>query len=89
MVADWSEGMEAAAVAVKVAVVAPAETVTEAGAGSRALLLDRVTAEPPAGAAFERVTVQVEAAPGFRDVGVQVSEETTTGATSATEAVFD
>jgi hypothetical protein len=74
IVADWSAGMEAAAVAVKVAVVAPAETVTEAGTGSRALLLDSVTTKPPVGAALERVAVQAAVALVFREVGVQVSE---------------
>ena len=49
----------AAAVALKVAVVAPDETVTEVGTVSRALLLARVTVEPPAGAVWVRVTVQV------------------------------
>ena len=42
--------IEAAAVALKVAVVAPAVTVTEAGTVSRALLLARVTLDPPVGA---------------------------------------
>ena len=51
--------MVAAAVALKVAVVAPADTVTEAGTVSRALLLASVTLEPPAGAVWVRVTVQV------------------------------
>jgi hypothetical protein len=52
--------MEAAAVALKVAVVAPAATVTEAGTVSEALLLARVTLEPPVGAVWVSVTVQVE-----------------------------
>jgi hypothetical protein len=47
-------------VAVKVAVVAAAATVTFAGTDAAALLLDRVTTEPPAGAAALRVTVPVE-----------------------------
>jgi hypothetical protein len=51
------------AVAVKFAVVAPAATVTEAGVVRAALLSVIVTTEPPAGAARDRVTVQVELAP--------------------------
>ena len=50
----------AAVVALKVAVRAAAATVTDAGAVSVALVLVRVTREPPVGAAFDRVTVQVE-----------------------------
>ena len=42
--------IEAAAVALKVAVLAPAATVTDAGVVSEALLLARVTLDPPAGA---------------------------------------
>jgi hypothetical protein len=42
--------MEAAAVALKVAVVAPTVTVTEAGTATEALLLASVTLDPPAGA---------------------------------------
>jgi hypothetical protein len=43
----------------KVAEVAPAATVTEAGTVSRALFLERDTTAPPVGAALLRVTVQV------------------------------
>jgi hypothetical protein len=42
--------MEAAAVALNVAVVAPAATITVPGTVSEALLLASVTFEPPAGA---------------------------------------
>ncbi len=45
--------------ALKVAAVAPDATVTEAGTVSRALLLESVTDEPPAGAVCVSVTVQV------------------------------
>jgi hypothetical protein len=59
MVGVWSE-VTAAAVAVKVAVVAAAATVTDAGTvTAEVALLERVTLEPPVGAALERVTVQV------------------------------
>ena len=43
--------MEAAAVALKLALAAPAATVTEAGTVSDVLLLASVTVEPPARAA--------------------------------------
>jgi hypothetical protein len=42
--------IEAAAVALNVAVVAPAATVTDAGTVSEALLLASVTLDPPVGA---------------------------------------
>jgi hypothetical protein len=50
-------------VAVNAAVVAPAATATDAGTPSPVLLLERDTAEPPAGAAALRVMVQAEVAP--------------------------
>ena len=46
-------------VAVKLALVAPAATVTEAGTVTDELLLARLTAKPPVGAAAFRVTVQL------------------------------
>ena len=50
----------AAAVAVKVAVVAEAGTVSEAGTvTAEVALLERATEAPPEGAALDRVTVQV------------------------------
>jgi hypothetical protein len=70
----------AAAVAVKVAEVAVAATVTAAGTVRVALVLVRVTAAPPVGAAWVRVTVQVLDELGPRLVGLQTSEETSTGA---------
>jgi hypothetical protein len=75
------------AVAVKVAVVAAAATVTEAGTVKELLLSAIVTVVPPVGAAFERVTVQVLVPLEFRLVGVQASEERVTGATRLREAV--
>ena len=51
--------IDAAAVALKVAVVDPAVTVTDGGTVSDALLLASVTLDPPAGAVWVSVTVQV------------------------------
>ena len=68
----------AAVVALKVAVMAAAPTVTEAGAVRVALVLVRVTRAPPVGAAWVRVTVQVLEELGPRLVGLQASEETST-----------
>jgi hypothetical protein len=66
--------------ALKVAEVAAAATVTDAGTVSVALVLVRVTAAPPVGAACVRVTVQVLEAFGPRLAGLQTSEETSTDA---------
>ena len=72
------------AVAVNVAVVAPAATVTVAGTVKAAALLDRLTVAPPV---FDTVAVQVELAPGPRLAGAQLSPVTVTGATSEIVAV--
>lgn len=76
--AVWSE-VKVPAVAVRVAVVAAAATVTDAGTLSAALLLERDTEAPPVGAAFDNVTVQVEVVLVFKLLGVQASELTTAG----------
>jgi hypothetical protein len=70
-----------AVVALKVAVVAAAATVTDAGTVSVGSVLVRVTVAPPVGAAWVRVTVQVLEEFGPRLVGLQASEETSTDAT--------
>src|SRR4051794_33496412 len=49
----------ALAVAVKLAVLAPAATLTEAGMARAELLSDRFTVMPPLGAACDKVTVQL------------------------------
>jgi hypothetical protein len=78
------------AVALNVVVAEPAGTVTvDAGTGSSALLLDRETAVPPAGATWLRVTVQVVPTPEVKLVGLQVSEDRTPGATRLTVAFFE
>ena len=68
-------------VTVKVAVVAPAATVTLAGGVAAALLLDKVTVSPPVGAALPKVTVPVDELPPVTEVGFIVREETTGGFT--------
>ena len=67
--------------------VAAAGTVTDGVTGSRALLLERETVAPPAGAALVRVTVQALAAPEARLAGLHASEESVTGASRLTAAV--
>ena len=81
--------MEELAVALKVAVVAPAATVTEVGTVSKALLLASVTLVPPVGAARVRVTVQVLTALWPRLDGVQATPETRPGAERPTVAVWE
>src|SRR5580700_2951547 len=79
-VPDWLVVI-AAAVALKVAEVLFAGTVTDAGTVSAALLLERPTALPPLGAAWLRVTVHVAVAPEFTLVGLQTKAETSVEAT--------
>ena len=78
-VALWSLAMPAV-VALNVADVKPAATVTDAGTVSTVLVFVSVTAAPPAGAAFVSVTVQVPEAFGPKLAG-QANEDTRTGAT--------
>jgi hypothetical protein len=62
----------------KLAVVAAAATVTEAGTVKAALLLLSATGAPPAGAALVRVTVQALVAFGPMVEGAQVNDESST-----------
>ena len=71
-------------VALKLADVAAAAIVTEAGTVSVELVLVSVTLAPPVGAAWVKVTVQVVDELCPRLVGLQASEETSTGATRLT-----
>jgi hypothetical protein len=87
-VADWL--LETAVVlALKVAVVAAANTVTDAGTLRVALVLVIVTLAPPAGAALVRVTVQVVDALAPRLVGLQASEDTRVEAARLTVALAE
>jgi len=71
-------------VALKVAVLAAAATVTEAGTVKVALVFVRVTLAPPVGAAFVSVTVHVLDEFGPKLVGLQATDETNAGATRLT-----
>lgn len=77
------------AVALKVVVVAPADTVADAGTLSMALLLDSETVTPPAGAAADNVTVQVEVPLLPKVEGVQTTELITTGGVNEILAVLE
>src|SRR5262245_57279370 len=77
------------AVALKVVVVALAETSTGPATGSSALLLESVTDEPPAGAALLMVTVHVVDAPDPRLAGLQDSADTTVAVIRLTVAACD
>jgi hypothetical protein len=68
-------------VALKVAVMAAAATMADAGTVSVGLVLVRETNAPPAGAALLNVTVQVLEAFCPRLVGLHESDDTRTGAT--------
>ncbi|MBI1791168.1 MAG: hypothetical protein HYR60_26870 [Acidobacteria bacterium] len=76
------------AVAVKVALLAPEATVTEAGTVSAALLLDRLTAKPPPAATLFSVTVHVPVADGLMAAG-QDNADNCTGAVSVSEKLRD
>ncbi len=78
------------AVAVKLAVVAPAVTDTEAGTVSAALFEDNPTEAPPASAAEVSVTVQVEVAPEATGLGAHETPDTAgAGGVTVTEAVVE
>ena len=77
------------AVAVKLAEVAPAATVADAGTVRAAALLDSVTVMPPDPAACDSVTVQDDVPPEFRLVGLQATRLTVVGATSEIDAVCE
>ena len=76
-----------AAEATKVAVVAPAATVTEAGVVTKVLLSERATIAPPVGADASRRTVQVAEPLPTIEVGVQVNEDSPTGADTGTVTI--
>jgi hypothetical protein len=65
----------------KLAVVAPAATLTFAGTVAAALSLERAAIRPPAGAAPVRVTVPVEELPPITEAGLTLMEERAGGFT--------
>ena len=77
------------AVAVNVAVVACAATVTEDGTVKSALLVERDTVNPPDGALWDIVTVHNEFEPLVSVVAVQPSELSTTGPVRDSVDVFE
>jgi hypothetical protein len=72
------------AVAVNVAVDAPAATVTDAGTVSKGWSLESDTIEPPVADGPDRVTVQVDKVAVVSVVGVQLNEPTTIWGTRET-----
>jgi hypothetical protein len=77
------------ALAAKVAEVAVAAMVSEAGTVNEELLPETATTVPPAGAGWFRVTVHVVEAPELTLVGLQAREETSMGATRFKLAVWE
>ena len=73
----------------KVADEAPAATLTEAGTVRAEFVLVNVTIAPPVGAAWVKATVQVVDETGPRLSVLQVSEETSTGATKLIAALAE
>jgi len=76
-------------VAVKLAVVEPAATVTEAGTGSAVLLDETATPEPPVGATCDNVIVQVVLPPEVIVAGVHCKVVTVTGGVTVTAEVAE
>ena len=76
-------------VAAKVAVVAPAATVTEAGTWAAAVFeLLNVTTAPPTGAGLSRVTVPVDDTPPSTEAGLTLTAlSAATGAVTVNVAV--
>jgi hypothetical protein len=85
MDAVWSV-VTFAAVAVKVLVAAPEETVTAVGIASAELFVASDMAAPPLGADFVRVTVQIALPPPTSVVGVQLSVATWTCVVTSNDA---
>ncbi len=74
----------------KLAVVAPAVTVTEAGTVSAALLEESPTDAPPVSAAADSVTVQLVVPPEATELGEQDTPEIAgVGGVTVTVVVFE
>jgi hypothetical protein len=70
-------------------VVCPAAALTEPGTLTDALPLASVTLEPPAGAALDNVTVQLDVAPELTVDGLHVSDDTLGGLTNVSVTLAD
>ena len=77
------------AVSMTEAAVAPAAMVTDTGVAKKLLLLLRLTAVPPAGAACERTTLQVAAPPELSVVGVHANDDKLAAGLSVKLAVLE
>ena len=73
------EAITAVVVTVKVALVAPATTVTLAGVAADVLLSDNAISDPPDGAGPLNLTVPVDDEPPITVVGLKVKELSTAG----------
>jgi hypothetical protein len=73
------------AVAVKLPLVAPAATVTDAGTANAALFEESVTVQPPAGAAGDIVTVHADVPPDATEAGAHCTPDTTEVVTDTAE----
>ena len=73
----------------KLALVEPAAAVTEAGTGSAVLLDETATLEPPVGAAWDNVIVQVVLPPEVIVAGVHRKVVTVTGGLTVTDEVAE
>ena len=79
----WTDTVVALVVMVKLALVAPAATVTLAGTLATAWSSERATAHPPAGAAPLRVTVVASEVPTGTLVGLSARDATVSAAVVA------
>lgn len=78
--------MKGPAVAVKLAVVAPAVAVTDAGTETFELLELKAIEAPDPGAGWLRVTVQADIPLGLNEVGAQLKADTCDSETNVREA---
>ena len=84
------DAVTALVLTVKVALVAPAATVTLEGTRAAPLLLESATVAPPAGAAPLNVTVPVEdCVPPITLVGLSVSDKSVAGGGAAGATVIE
>ena len=88
MIVTGVEVVTVTVVAVKVALVALAATVTFAGTVAALLLLCNATEIPPVGAGPVRVTVPVEELPPTTDVGFMLTAESAGGFTVSVVCTF-